>query len=33
VVKSSVQAITLQMAAAKAYGTKEFNKLDPLPCR
>ena len=29
-VKSSVQAITLQMAAAKAYGTKEFNKLDPL---
>ena len=28
-VKSSVQAITLQMAAAKAYGTKEF-KLDPL---
>ena len=29
-VKSSVQAITLQMAAAKTYGTKEFNKLDPL---
>jgi NitT/TauT family transport system substrate-binding protein len=29
-VRSSVQAITLQMAAAKAYGTKEFNKLDPL---
>ena len=29
-VKSSVQAITLQMAAAMAYGTKEFNKLDPL---
>src|SRR5215813_10763433 len=29
-VRSSVQAITLQMAAAKAYGTKEFAKLDPL---
>jgi ABC-type nitrate/sulfonate/bicarbonate transport system substrate-binding protein len=29
-VRSSVQAITLQMAAAKAYGTKEFNKLDAL---
>jgi len=29
-VRSSVQAITLQMAAAKAYGEKEFNKLDPL---
>ena len=29
-VRSSVQAITLQMAAAKAYGAKEFNKLDPL---
>ena len=25
-----MQAITLQMAAAKAYGTKEFAKLDPL---
>jgi len=25
-----VQAITLQMAAAKAYGQKEFAKLDPL---
>jgi NitT/TauT family transport system substrate-binding protein len=29
-VRSSVQAITLQMAAAKAYGQKEFAKLDPL---
>jgi NitT/TauT family transport system substrate-binding protein len=29
-VRSSVQAITLQMAAAKAYGTKGFNTLDPL---
>ena len=29
-VKSSVQALTLQMAAAKAYGAKEFEKLDPL---
>jgi NitT/TauT family transport system substrate-binding protein len=29
-VKSSVQAITLQMAAAKAFGPKEFAKLDPL---
>jgi len=29
-VKVSVQAITLQMAAAKAYGDKEFSKLDPL---
>lgn len=29
-VRSSVQAITLQMAAAKTYGAKEFNKLDPL---
>ena len=29
-VRSSVQAITLQMAAAKAYGTKDFAKLDPL---
>jgi len=29
-VKSSVQAITLQMAAAKTFGVKEFNKLDPL---
>src|SRR5690242_4694641 len=29
-VRSSVQAITLQMAAAKTYGTKEFNKLDAL---
>lgn len=29
-VKSSVQALTLQMAAAKAYGEKEFEKLDPL---
>lgn len=27
-VKSSVQAITLQMAAAKAFGEKEFAKLD-----
>src|SRR5262249_61384846 len=29
-VRSSVQAITLQMAAAKAYGTKDFAKHDPL---
>ena len=29
-VRSSVQAITLQMAAAKTYGTKEYSKLDPL---
>ena len=29
-VKVSVQAIMLQMAAAKAYGAKEFAKLDPL---
>jgi len=29
-VRSSVQAITLQMAAAKAYGVKDFAKLDPL---
>src|ERR1035438_2047350 len=29
-VRSSVQAITLQMAAAKAFGVKEFAKLDPL---
>ena len=29
-VRSSVQAITLQMAAAKAYDAKDFNKLDPL---
>ena len=29
-VRSSVQAITLQMAAANAFGVKEFNKLDPL---
>ena len=29
-VKVSVQAITLQMAAAKAYGIKEFAKLDTL---
>ena len=29
-VKSSVQAITLQMAAAKAFGPKDFAKLDPL---
>jgi ABC-type nitrate/sulfonate/bicarbonate transport system substrate-binding protein len=29
-VRSSVQAITLQMAAAREYGTKEFAKLDPL---
>lgn len=28
-VKVSVQAITLQMAAAKAYGEKEFARLDP----
>ena len=29
-VKSSVQALTLQMEAAKTYGAKEFEKLDPL---
>jgi ABC-type nitrate/sulfonate/bicarbonate transport system substrate-binding protein len=29
-VKSSVQAITLQMEAAKIYGPKNFAKLDPL---
>ena len=29
-VKSSVQALTLQMAAAKACGAKDFEKLDPL---
>ena len=29
-VRSSVQAITLQMAAAKTYGTKDFARLDPL---
>jgi ABC-type nitrate/sulfonate/bicarbonate transport system substrate-binding protein len=29
-VKSSVQAITLQMEAAKIYGPKNFTKLDPL---
>ena len=29
-VKSSVQALTLQMAAAKAFGVKQFDKLDPL---
>jgi ABC-type nitrate/sulfonate/bicarbonate transport system substrate-binding protein len=29
-VKSSVQAIALQMAAAKTWGTKNFDKLDPL---
>lgn len=29
-VRSSVQAITLQMAAAKTFGEKQFNKLDPL---
>jgi NitT/TauT family transport system substrate-binding protein len=29
-VRSSVQAITLQMAAAKEYGTKEFARFDPL---
>jgi NitT/TauT family transport system substrate-binding protein len=29
-VRSSVQAITLQMAAAKTYGVKDFAKLDPL---
>jgi len=29
-VKSSVQAITLQMAAARAFGIKEFSKLDAL---
>ena len=29
-VRSSVQAITLQMAAAKEFGVKEFAKLDPL---
>ena len=29
-VKSSVQAMTLEMAAAKALGVKNFDKLDPL---
>ncbi len=29
-VKSSVQAFALQMAAAKVFGAKEFEKLDPL---
>ena len=29
-VKSSVQAMTLEMAAAKAFGVKNFDKLDPL---
>jgi ABC-type nitrate/sulfonate/bicarbonate transport system substrate-binding protein len=29
-VKSSVQALTLQIAAAKTYGEKGFEKLDPL---
>jgi len=29
-VKSSVQALALQMAAAKTFGAKEFEKLDPL---
>ena len=29
-IKVSVQAITLQMAAAKAYGIKSFDSLDPL---
>ena len=29
-VKSSVQAMTLEMAAAKTWGTKQFDKLDPL---
>ena len=29
-VKISTQAIMLQMAAAKAFGEKEFAKLDPL---
>src|ERR1051325_2561258 len=29
-VKSSVQALTLQMAAAKAWGAKDFEKLDHL---
>jgi NitT/TauT family transport system substrate-binding protein len=29
-VKSSVQALTLQMAAVQAYGAKDFEKLDPL---
>ena len=29
-VRSSVQAITLQMAAAKEFGVKDFSKLDPL---
>src|SRR6185295_13665736 len=29
-VKSSVQALTLQIAASKAFGEKEFEKLDPL---
>ena len=29
-VKSSVQALTLQMEAAKLFGAKDFEKLDPL---
>jgi NitT/TauT family transport system substrate-binding protein len=29
-VKSSVQAMTLEMAAAKVFGVKQFDKLDPL---
>jgi NitT/TauT family transport system substrate-binding protein len=29
-VKSSVQAMTLEMAAAKTFGVKNFDKLDPL---
>jgi len=29
-VKSSVQAMTLEMAAAKTFGDKQFDKLDPL---
>jgi len=29
-IKSSIQAITLQMAAAKAFGRAQANKLDPL---
>jgi len=29
-IKVSVQAITLQMAATKAYGVKSFDRLDPL---
>jgi NitT/TauT family transport system substrate-binding protein len=29
-VRTSVQALTLQMAAAKKWGSKEFEKLDPL---